>query len=60
MSKLTEEVLKKVEQASKDKRISCTAARKVGEEMGVPLRTIGDACDELSIKIYACELGCFK
>lgn len=60
MSKPTEEVLKKVKEASKDKRISCTVARKVGGELGVPLRQIGDACDELGIKIFACELGCFK
>lgn len=60
MIKPTEEILKKVEEASSDKRISCTVARKVGEELDVPLRAIGDACDKLGIKIYACELGCFK
>jgi len=60
MSNLTEEVLKKVEEASKDKRISCTSARKVAGELGVAVRTVGDACDELGIKIHACELGCFK
>lgn len=59
MSKATEEVLKKIEAASKDKRISCTVARKVAEDLDVSLRTIGDACNELGIKIYACELGCF-
>ncbi|MCL6472297.1 MAG: hypothetical protein K6T91_05730 [Firmicutes bacterium] len=60
MSKLTEDILKKIEEASKDKRLSCTAARKVGEELGIPLRQVGEACDELGIKIFACELGCFK
>lgn len=60
MSKPTEEVLKKVEEVSKDRRISCTVARKVGEDLGVSLRLIGEACDELGIKIYACELGCFN
>lgn len=60
MSKLAEDILKKVQEASKDKRLSCTAARKVGEELGIPLRQVGEACDELGIKIFACELGCFK
>lgn len=55
-----EELLQKVKEAAKDNRMSCTVARKVGEELGVPLRQVGDACDELGIKIYACELGCFK
>jgi len=59
MSKPTEEVLKKVKEASKNGRISCTAARELGKELNVPLRMIGDACNELKIKIYACELGCF-
>ncbi|MHB8842458.1 MAG: hypothetical protein ACYC56_11865 [Candidatus Aquicultor sp.] len=55
-----EELLQKIKAASKDNRISCTVARKVGDELGVPLRQVGDACDELGIKIFACELGCFK
>ena len=59
MDKPTAEVLKRVEEASKDKRISCTVARKVAEELGVPIRMVGDACDELGVKIHACELGCF-
>ncbi|HZD60884.1 MAG TPA: hypothetical protein VE439_10600 [Anaerolineae bacterium] len=59
MSKSTEEIIKRIEGASKDKRISCTVARKVAEELDVPVRTVGDACNELGIKIYACELGCF-
>lgn len=57
----------KVEQAknillerASDKRISCSEARNIAEETGVPLRVIGDLCNELKIKIYACELGCFK
>ncbi|MBE0447354.1 MAG: hypothetical protein IBX64_04525 [Actinobacteria bacterium] len=59
MNKSTEEVVKKIEAASKDKRISCTMARKVAEELDISLLTVGDACNELGIKIYACELGCF-
>jgi hypothetical protein len=55
-----EELLEKVKAAAKDNRISCTVARKMGEELGVPLHRVGEACDELGIKIHACELGCFK
>ncbi|MBS3909109.1 MAG: hypothetical protein KGZ93_05735 [Actinobacteria bacterium] len=60
MDKPTLEVLKRVEEAATDKRISCTVARKVAEDLGVPARMVGDACDELGVKIHACELGCFK
>lgn len=60
MDKPTAEVLKRVEGAATDKRLSCTVARQLAEELGVPVRTVGDACDELGVKIHACELGCFK
>ncbi len=52
-------LLEKVEGASRDGKISCTVARRLAEEMGVPVRRIGEAADELGVKIYACELGCF-
>lgn len=54
-----EGLLAKVEGASRDGKISCTVARRLAEEMGVPVRQVGEVADELGIKIYACELGCF-
>lgn len=59
MAELTEEVLKAVREASRDGRITCTAARKLAEELKVPYIVIGRAADELKIKIKSCELGCF-
>lgn len=49
-----------IAERASDKKISCSEARNIAEEMGVPLRIIGDLCNELKIRIYACELGCFK
>lgn len=40
-------------------RISCREARKLAEELKVSYRRVGQAADEMSIKITACELGCF-
>ena len=40
-------------------RISCSLARKIAEELGVPYKEVGDAATELKIKIKNCELGCF-
>jgi hypothetical protein len=60
MSSPTQEVLDKVKESAKDGKISCTVARKLGTDMGVPLSMVGSACDELKIKIFGCELGCFK
>lgn len=41
------------------KKITCSDARRLAEEMGVEPGEIGKLCDEAGIKICACELGCF-
>lgn len=41
------------------KRISCTEARNLAEEHEMEMGDMGALCDELGMKIYACELGCF-
>ncbi len=40
-------------------KISCTEARKFALESQIELVRMGELCDEASIKIYGCELGCF-
>lgn len=54
--KISEEVLAA---AGEDRRISCTDARNIADEHGMPMGDMGKLCDELGLKIYACELGCF-
>lgn len=54
-----EQIIARLEEAAKDGRISCAAARKIAEDMQVPYRIVGSLCDELKLKIKACELGCF-
>lgn len=53
----------KIAQVLKEKassgKITCTEARKIAEELEVSPAEVGDMCDELKIKICACELGCF-
>lgn len=48
-----------LQKAAPGGKITCTAARRLAEELGVPARTVGEACNVLGIKITACELGCF-
>lgn len=57
---LKPEILEAVRRASRDGRISCTEAHRVAAELGVEPRLVGAAANALKIKIYACELGCFK
>lgn len=40
-------------------KLPCPAARRIAEEMAVPYKEVGDAADQLKIKIADCELGCF-
>lgn len=60
MVEVAPEVLEAVKGVAEDGRISCTVARKLAEELKVPPRVVGEACDALEIKIYSCELGCFQ
>lgn len=39
--------------------ITCSDARKIAEELGVPYKEVGKIANELKIKIKDCELGCF-
>jgi hypothetical protein len=40
-------------------RLTCEQAHKLSSDLGVPLADIGAVCDEMKIKIAACQLGCF-
>lgn len=52
-------VKREVEKAAADKRLTCHEARALAEKLGVPYCDVGQACNDLDIKIRACELGCF-
>jgi len=57
--KITPEIKQAVLRVAKNGRISCAEARRIAGELGVPVKLIGRVADELKIKIFACELGCF-
>lgn len=53
------QAIEKLRELAPQGKISCTDARKLAEELDVHPGEIGDLCNELKIKILACELGCF-
>lgn len=53
------ELRRRIEDVAKEGRLSCPEARKIADEMGIAPKLIGDACNELKIKISNCALGCF-
>jgi hypothetical protein len=51
------EVLKT--RSGEEKRLPCTEAFKIAHDLEVSLAEVGKSCNELGIKIVACQLGCF-
>ena len=56
MDKAMEE---KMKQSLVDGKLPCAVAFKIAQEFAVPPRTVGEAANELEIKIASCQLGCF-
>ena len=41
-------------------RINCATAFRLSKEHKIPLKEIGQLCNELKIRISNCQLGCFE
>ncbi|MGE5397199.1 MAG: hypothetical protein ACM3MK_06630 [Chitinophagales bacterium] len=54
-----EQLKKELMEKSEKGKISCNVARKLAQDLGVSTHEVGETCNELKIKIFACELGCF-
>lgn len=54
-----EELAKALQNAVVNNRLSCEKAHALAQELKVPLKEIGTLCNELKIKVIACQLGCF-
>jgi hypothetical protein len=45
--------------AGEGKHLACADAFKIAHDLDVPLAEVGQACNELGIKMMQCQLGCF-
>jgi len=54
-----ENIKEALKNASRGNRLSCEQAHDLARELNVSLKEIGAQCNELKIKITACQLGCF-
>ena len=43
----------------KDGRLPCPKAFEIAATLHVPIRQVGEACNQMAIKISHCQLGCF-
>ena len=57
--KMKEMLEKAVPEIDGKRRMPCAKAFMLAEEWSVPVREIGDCCNEAGIKIVSCQLGCF-
>lgn len=54
-----EEIKEAVKNEAKDGVLTCHDARALAEKLGVDYGLVGQACDEVGVKVRICELGCF-
>lgn len=54
-----EELKNKILEKSKNKKISCRAARALARRLRVSHEKMGETLNEMKIKLERCEFGCF-
>ncbi len=54
-----EEIIAAIRAAAVNDRISCEKARGLSRKLGISMPEFGRICNDLKIKISACQLGCF-
>ncbi len=54
-----EKITEAVRAAAVNNRLSCEKAHELSQNLDLPLKKIGEVCNQLHIKISACQLGCF-
>lgn len=54
-----EQIEKAIQESARDGKMSCHGARALAERLGVDYREVGDALNDLKVKVRGCELGCF-
>jgi hypothetical protein len=52
-------MIEAIQMATENNRLSCETAHELAKKLNISLQEIGALCNELKIKIAACQLGCF-
>jgi LAO/AO transport system kinase len=58
-SKVSTEILKYANELDGNKKLSCSDAFKIKDDLNVEFSEIIKGCNKLGIKISKCQLGCF-
>lgn len=54
-----EQLIIALRKAAVNNRLACETAHSLSRELNLPVSEIGKLCNELSIRVTACQLGCF-
>jgi len=57
---MKEQLKEMLRERSVEGKITCAAAFKIADDLGVKREEVGRAADELGIRIKNCQLGCFS
>ena len=56
---MSQEIQDALQERARDGRISCGAAFRIAEALGVSPLEVGEAADAIGIRLYHCQLGLF-
>jgi len=56
---MKEELKELMMKRAENGKLPCAVARKIAEDLDIPYKDVGDAANELGIRIKNCQLGCF-
>ena len=56
---MNEELKQEMMEQAADGKLPCAVARKIAEDLNISYKEVGDAANDLGIRINNCELGCF-
>ena len=54
-----EQLKDKILSTAENSKLPCQKAFAIAEETGLTRAEVGKACNELGVKIFDCQLGCF-
>jgi hypothetical protein len=56
---MNNELEKKILDSLVDGKLPCAKAFQIAKELKVTPKEVGEACNQIHIKVRACQLGCF-
>lgn len=56
---MNDELKKELMGKAADGKLPCSVARKIAEDLNISYKDVGDAADDLGLRIRNCQLGCF-